>query len=89
VATYGVTRIQFDGPWCRPGVPPSAAYLHTHWVASAADSDGFPDIFDCNWGWVSSGEFFRNMPELGKEIPGATGAWWPTHIYEVSFPGHS
>lgn len=85
-ANYGITRIQFAGPWTKPGVPPAVAYRYTHWVASAADEQGFPDLHDNNWGWMTMGQFFENMKELASEIPGATGEWWPTHIYEVEFP---
>ena len=81
-----ITRLRWDGPWLRPGVPPSVAYRHTHWVASAPDRHGFPDAFDCNWGWQGFGELFGNMRSLALETPGATGAWWPTHIYEIALP---
>lgn len=30
---HGINRIQFEGPWLKPGVPAAAAYAHTHWVA--------------------------------------------------------
>ncbi len=89
VASYGITRIQFGGPWTQPGVPPRVAYRYTHWVASAADKDGFPDIHDNNWGWMGFGEFFVNMDDLATEIPKASGEWWPTHIYEVEFPAQT
>ena len=29
----GINRIQWEGPWLNPGVPPRVAYRHTHWVA--------------------------------------------------------
>jgi hypothetical protein len=29
----GINRIQWEGPWLNPGVPPRVAYFHTHWVA--------------------------------------------------------
>jgi hypothetical protein len=86
VIARGITRLQWDGPWLRPGVPPSVAYRHTHWVASVPDRHGFPDAFDCNWGWQGFGELFGNMRSLALETPGATGAWWPTHIYEIALP---
>lgn len=87
LATYGITRIQFDGPWLKPGAPPAAAYHYTHWVASSTNApDGCADAHDNNWGWMSFGGFFANMSELAKEIPRASGEWWPTHMYEIDFP---
>jgi len=85
-AAYGLMRLQFAGPWSEPGVPPRVAYRHTHWVASMAGKDGFPVMYDINWGWMETGRYFRNMDELALETPRSTGKWWPTHIYEVSFP---
>ncbi len=29
----GINRIQWEGKWLNPGVPPRVAYFHTHWVA--------------------------------------------------------
>jgi hypothetical protein len=29
----GINRVQWEGPWLNPGVPPRVAYYHTHWVA--------------------------------------------------------
>lgn len=29
----GISRIQWEGSWLNPGVPPRVAYHHTHWVA--------------------------------------------------------
>lgn len=30
----GLVRIQFEGPWCAPGVNPRVAYRYTHFVAA-------------------------------------------------------
>lgn len=83
---YGLARVQWDGPWTKPGVPAAAAYRHTHWVGSR-NTGG--EIFDinciCVGGWVSFAEWSRQVvPWLLKQCePKATGDWWLTHLVEV------
>ncbi len=43
--TRGLCVLQFDGPWCEPGVPAKARYRYTHIVAAIADG---LLIYDCN-----------------------------------------
>jgi len=87
--SWGLVRVQWGGPWTKPGVPIAARYRQTHWVASCrtADSHG---IFDVNalsngTGWVSLENWKTVLvPWILKElVPRADGTWWLTHSIEV------
>jgi len=86
---YGLARIQFEGPWCNPGVPMAARYRYTHWVGAEAAPHGI-GIFDVNClnngsGWVSKEDWSDEiMPYLTENIKRATGAWHITHSIEVT-----
>jgi hypothetical protein len=93
--SYGLARVQWDGPWTKPGVPPAAAYRHTHWVGSAMPDRAVSDphdveIFDinamCVGGWIDLPQWSTQLvPWLLKQCePKATGAWWLTHIVEIT-----
>lgn len=87
-AEYGVTRIQYGGPWTNPGVNPRWAYRYTHWIASiVVDGQGY--FFDCNYGWMEIGEFLTNMKSDAAEVQRGNATWWPTHIYEIDVPSTS
>jgi hypothetical protein len=86
----GLVRIQWAGPWTKPGVPMRARYRHTHWVGSWRPGE-LTDVFDVNavgisgrgWKWF---ELWTSnlVPWLLRECePGATGEWWPTHFIEI------
>ncbi len=86
---YGLARIQWTGPWTRPGVPPKVAYRHSHWVGSRAHAT---EIFDINavsycGGWIERSQWENSLvPWLLKELePGADG-WYITHAIEVQMP---
>lgn len=84
----GLARIQWGGPWCKPGVPPAAAYGHTHWIAAELDlSAGGLVILDVNtveFGWISASRWSTYLvPELTRAIPRADGKWHITHAIEV------
>lgn len=92
--SFGLARVQWDGPWTKPGVPPAAAYWHTHWVASAMPDRSVPNpkdvqIFDinaiCVGGWIDLVEWSTQLvPWLLKQCePKATGDWWLTHVVEI------
>lgn len=86
---FGLARIQWDGPWCKPGVPARAAYRHTHWVGSCLRAPGDVGIFDVNamasGGWIALRDWSDTLvPWLLKQVvPRASGKWWITHTIEV------
>jgi hypothetical protein len=100
---YGLARVQWEGPWTKPGVPMRARYRYTHWVGAASDG---PDIgiFDINCmnngtGWCSLDDW-RDVvvPYILQQYPRASGQWHITHQIEIehganvarqvlSFPG--
>jgi hypothetical protein len=87
----GLVRVQFEGPWCDPGVPTKKRYRHTHWVASRRVGDNL-FIFDINCmnvgGWVTEGLWSRKVVPWMLSVlePGNYGTWHPTHVLEVMSP---
>ncbi len=84
---FGLVRVQWDGPWCRAGVPLMARYRKTHWVAWDSKHREVYDVNAmCVGGWISYAEWESQLvPWLQREcIPGSNGKWWPTHCWEVS-----
>jgi hypothetical protein len=86
---YGLARIQWHGPWMRPGVSIGARYRRTHWIG-ACSSPGTVAIFDINAmangsGWCSLKDWGEQLvPWLLKEcMPQADGDWTLTHAIEV------
>lgn len=86
IVRYGLMRIQWGGPWTKPGVPIRARYRQTHWVAVR---DNSAEVFDvnamCSGGWLKEAEWaLQLMPWLRRECcPKGDGTWWPTHVLEV------
>lgn len=90
---YGLCRVQWEGPWTKPGVPPRVAYRHTHWVGYWNKSDGSTfgntGIFDINamnsGGWISYEEWrdFLVPWLLSECVPKADGKWHFTHQIEI------
>jgi len=79
VPCEGLNRIQWEGPWLKPGVPPMAAYGYTHWIAY---SEG--RVF-CSAvvliGWLPMAEWREEIARVCKEeIKRCTG-WHITHHY--------
>lgn len=90
---WGLVRVQWEGPWTRPGVPYRVRYRHTHWIG-AAISYGGRGVFDINCinngsGWVSFADWRDVVVPwlLGETEPKASGAWHVTHAIEVEALG--
>jgi hypothetical protein len=83
---HGVVRVQWGGPWTKPGVPMRVRYRQTHWVGARENST---EIFDvnamCIGGWMPFTEWAGKLvPWLIRECCAkADGTWWPTHALEV------
>jgi hypothetical protein len=87
-------RVQWGGPWTKPGVPMRVRYRQTHWVGvrerGVAKFPGFRrEVFDINamfvGGWIPYDEWAgRLVPWLiEKCVPHADGQWWPTHVWKL------
>lgn len=83
----GLIRVQWGGPWTKPGVPMRVRYRQTHWAAIRNNNT---EVFDinamCVGGWMKSSEWEQQLiPWLIKEcVPKADGSWWITHALEVT-----
>jgi hypothetical protein len=93
---YGLARIQWEGPWTKPGVPMRARYRQTHWVGAVSRSEQDcrdVGIFDINClnngsGWTAL-ESWQSIavPFILKEcVPRADGKWHITHTIELERP---
>jgi hypothetical protein len=89
---HGLVRVQWEGPWTQPGVPPPARYRHTHWIGAVTSGLGLGQvsIFDVNCmnvgGWVDLHTWsMRVVPWLLSQCePDASGEWHITHAVEVA-----
>lgn len=81
---FGLVRIQWGGPWTKPGVPIAARYRHTHWIAVEGEMR-FDVNAMCVGGWIPLAEWETQLvPWLLKECePKASGGWWPTHCWQI------
>lgn len=75
----GINRVQWEGPWLRPGVPPIVAYGYTHWIAQSGGK-----VF-CSAtgliGWVPISEWKVLIAKVCRdEIKRCTG-WHVTDHY--------
>lgn len=85
---YGLVRIQWGGPWTRPGVPMAARYRRTHWIAMRDGREIFDVNAMCCGGWISFREWHDELvPWLCRQaVPKWDGRLWATHAIEVE-PG--
>ena len=84
----GIARIQWVGPWNRDGVPPQAAYRHTHWIAFWYDGEQqwIGDVNAmCVGGWITMDRWHHRLVPwlLEKCEPKASGLWFPAQVLEV------
>lgn len=86
--SFGLVRIQWEGPWMNPGIPMAARYRHTHWVAGAR-RNGSIGVFDINCmnsgGWVPLEDWSSAVVPflIRHHAKGASGGWHITHAIEV------
>ena len=84
---HGLVRVQWGGPWTKPGVPMAARYRKTHWIAMRK---GGAEVFDINaleWGgWLPLDAWCHELvPWLCADCgPQWDGTAWPTHALEVA-----
>lgn len=87
---YGLARIQWEGPWTKPGVPMRVRYRHTHWVGVERDPIKGVGIFDINM--MANGQGWGSLQDwrticvpwiLDECVPRADGKWHLTHGIEI------
>lgn len=86
----GLVRVQWGGPWTKPGVPMKARYRKTHWIGVRHSAD-MCEVFDINAmhsepsGWILFETWEISLvPWILKHlVPKADGAYWPTHCLEI------
>jgi hypothetical protein len=99
IPSYGLLRVQWEGPWTKPGVPIRARYRHTHWIGVQNRPGKFPEepgpgagIFDINamnsGGWIAYSDWASVLVPfiLGECVPKADGNWHFTHFVEIARP---
>lgn len=86
---YGLARIQWEGPWTRPGAPIAARYRHTHWVGARRTQTSV-GVFDINCmnngsGWVDVSDWVGTVVPWLLSVcePKASGQWHITHAAEI------
>lgn len=89
---FGLVRVQWSGRWTEPKSAAWARHRHTHWIGTMCQH-GVRLVFDHNalstGGWMPPRIWASKLvPWLLKSCePESTGMWWPTHSFEIGFPG--
>lgn len=85
----GLVRVQWGGPWTKPGVPWAARYRQTHWVGVRLGMVFDVNAVSASGGWIRNYTWSSSLvPWLLKECcPKGDGSWWPTHAFEVEEVG--
>lgn len=79
-----LVRIQWSGPWTKPGANPRWAYTHTHWIATWKGQDAGNVLFDVNGGLYPFDDWKKSIvPMIVSHIQRADGGWSPTHIWRL------
>jgi hypothetical protein len=82
-----LVRVQWSGPWTRPGVPMRVRYRQTHWIGVRNNST---EVFDinamCIGGWMSRAKWESQLVPwlIGACVSKGDGGWWPTHALAVT-----
>lgn len=89
--SYGLARIQWEGPWTAPGAHWAARLRHTHWVGVEIVEGAGIGIFDINAinngsGWASLENWEGIMVPyiLSACEPGSNGKWHITHALDIA-----
>jgi hypothetical protein len=86
--SYGLVRVQWEGPWTAPGVPMRVRYRFTHWVGCEIGHTS-TGIFDINCmnngtGWCSLSDWTETVvPYILQQYPRASGKWHVTHAIQI------
>ena len=93
-----LVRVQWCGPWTKPGANPKWAYRQTHWIVAWHQDEITPGpepwpfrrgvgdwVFDCNGGIRAYQSWLTEIvPVIVADYPRADGEWFPTHVWRLS-----
>jgi hypothetical protein len=82
---FGLSFVQWDGPWCAPDIPVTVAYRYTHWIGVDGSRHRHALIYDVNSGRWTSFAYWESevKPIIAHSIPRATGAYFIRTSFEL------